>query len=240
MKLILATAAFALAASGAMAADLIVDEVGVVDVPAAAYDWSGVYIGANLGFGALSANQPYSDEYGYWYGTQYYGENDDVAGEGFSAGVGAGANAQFGTFVLGIEGDVNWSNLEASDNYNGYYQISTNWDWYATLRARAGVAIDSLLLYATAGVAAVNTTFGFCYEVGYCGDYEYDQTFTQTQFGVTAGIGAEIAVSEDVSFKGEVLYIGLPEETVLSPYYEDDANFTSSAVIARAGLNWHF
>lgn len=238
MKFILATAAMALMASTAMAADLIVEEVGVVDVPADAYDWSGLYIGVNAGFGALKADQPYGDYDGYWYGS-YYG-NDEVSGNGFSAGVGAGVNAQFGSFVLGLDGDINWTNIEASADDEGYYEIKSDWDWYATLRAKAGVAIDSLLLYATAGVAAVNTTYSFCYYAGDCGDYSYDESYTQTQFGLAAGVGAEVAVTEDISLKGEVLYIGLPTETVLSPYYEYDADFTTSAVVGRVGLNWHF
>lgn len=237
MKLILATAAVALMASTAMAADLIVEEAAVVDVPAAAYDWSGVYVGVNAGYGTLWSDQPLSENDPYWYGS-YYG-NHEISGSGFSAGVGAGANAQFGSFVLGIDGDINWTNLEASTDDGDNYHIGSSWDWYATLRAKAGVAIDSVLLYATAGVAAVNSTFGYCYYAD-CSDYDYDESYTQTQFGLVAGIGAEVAVTDDVSLKGEVLYIGLPEETVASPYYEYDANFTTSAVVGRVGLNWHF
>lgn len=238
MKLILATAALALMASTAMAADLIVEEEAVVDVPAAGYDWSGAYVGVTAGFGVLTADQPLSESDPYWYGT-YYG-NHEITGDGFSAGVGAGANAQFGSFVLGLDGDINWTNLEASADYEGeYYKISSQWDWYATLRAKAGIAIDSLLLYATAGVAAVNTTYSYCYYAD-CSDYSYDESYTQTQFGVVAGVGAEVAVSDDISLKGEVLYIGLPTETVASPYYEYDADFTTSAVVGRVGLNWHF
>jgi outer membrane immunogenic protein len=237
-------------ASTAMAADLIVEEAAVVDVPAAAFDWSGAYIGVNAGYGSLKANQPYADYYGYWYGTDYYGENDDVSGDGFSAGIGAGANAQFGNFVLGIDGDINWTNLEASDsddvNYapDVYYEIKSQWDWYATLRAKAGFAVDNALFYVTAGVAAVNATYSYCETPGYC-EEDYDSSFTNTIFGVAAGVGAEIAVADNVTVKGEVLYVGLPEQTYLTPYYEwdgseYDGNFTTSAVIGRVGLNWHF
>lgn len=241
MKLILATIALALTASTAMAADLVVSEEPAA-VEAAAFDWSGAYIGVNAGFGVLQANQPTADYDGYWYGS-YYG-NDDVSGDGFSLGVGAGANAQFGNFVLGVDGDINWTNLEASDNDGTYYEIKSSWDWYATLRAKAGLAVDNALFYVTAGVAAVNATYSYCETVGYCDEY-YDVSNTNTIFGWTAGVGAEVALADNVSLKGEVLYVGLPEQTYLTPYYEwdgseYDGNFTTSAVIGRVGLNWHF
>jgi outer membrane immunogenic protein len=241
VKFIIATAAMALMASTAMAADLIVEDEVVVDVPAAAYDWSGAYVGVNAGFAGLSADAP--GYYGVYYGDYYDGDGRLAPnGTGGLAGVGAGAQAQFGSFVLGIEGDIDWAWLDGSENYyEDYYESHASWNWLATLRARAGVAVDSLLLYGTVGVAAVNAEYGSCYYADCDPAYTpYDYTESVTQFGIVAGVGAEVMVTDNVSIKAEALYVGLPDETFYTPAGDYEATFSSSAVVARAGINLHF
>lgn len=221
----------------------------LVVAPATANDWSGVYVGMNVGPGVLLANQPYANQLGYFNGTDGNAGNDDVLGGGFSAGAGIGANAQFGNLVFGIDADFNLTSLKAvgtdhTEDYD-YYGIISDWDWYATIRAKAGVALDDVLIYATAGVAAVSANYNMCYYTDYCPDAPYDVLTNQTLYGLAAGAGAEIALAERVSLKGEVLYIAVPEVTTTTPGNildgtDYEAKFTSSAVVARLGVNIHF
>ena len=94
--------------------------------------------------------------------------------ERFPAGGTVGANLQFGAGVIGLEGDIMWSSLDVSEAgyYTGdYYVMHSDWDWLATLRARAGVAVDRALIYVTGGLAIVDRKNSFCYEDP-CGSYD--------------------------------------------------------------------
>lgn len=234
MRIILTAALLGLSAVGAaQAADLAVPPA----VATEAFDWSGFYLGATAGAGLLTASVP--AEYGYEYGS-YYG-NIDYSAAGGLLGIGASAKLQSGSFVYGIDADVSYSNLQADGStYPDYYYSSATWNWLATLRATAGLAVDKTLFYATAGVAAVGATYDICAYTG-CDDDYYDTHRDTTQVGLVVGAGVETAIADNLTFKGEVLYVGLPDY-VTDVDYDDyyTATLSSNAVLARAGLNWKF
>ena len=70
-----------------------------------------------------------------------------------------GYNWQQGSFVYGLEGD--WSWIGARTSYllpginGGGADLSSSFDlnWLATLRGRAGLALDATLVYVTGGAA---------------------------------------------------------------------------------------
>lgn len=94
--------------------------------PAAAFtNWSGFYIGGNLGYG--------------------WGSSDFDDPSGFMAGVQAGYNFQFNSpFVLGIEADFDLTGISA-----GGFSLDT----FGTVRGRAGFTFDRVMFYGTAGFA---------------------------------------------------------------------------------------
>ena len=96
-----AAAALSLAASSAFAADAVVAQDYAPAPAAAVYDWSGPYIGVQLGYGAGEA---YFDV-----GPGHEGVDLD----GFVAGAYAGWNFQNGNFVYGLETDFNYSDSVA-------------------------------------------------------------------------------------------------------------------------------
>lgn len=212
-------AVVALLSTSAMAADLIIDEPAAV-IPTSAFDWSGFYVGAHAGYGWGDVTvTPLDDGLG----------TSDASG--WLLGVQAGANAQFDTFVLGVEGDIAWSNISNADAIDtGPWEGAVDVDWLASLRGRAGVALDQVLLYATAGVAAAGVTYTDT-------DLAPDETGSATHFGWTAGVGAELAVAENVSVKAEYLYYSIAPET-----YDlgdpDDVSFDLHTV--KVGVNFHF
>lgn len=87
-------------------------------------DWTGAYVGVQLGYGDLDVSGGSADD-----------EN------GLLGGVHAGYDYDFGTFVLGVVGDYNFADTEVDGAS------------MARLRARAGTELGNGLLYATGGVA---------------------------------------------------------------------------------------
>lgn len=111
-------------------------------VAPAATDWSGPYIGANLGYG---------------WGTLTSGATGASAGTGgWSLGVQGGYNFNLSdVLVLGAEGDINWSDETGTPGGVGFRK---NWD--GSLRGRLGVDIDGIMPYAEAGIAFASGTIG--------------------------------------------------------------------------------
>lgn len=209
-------AAVALLSTSVMAADLIIDEPAAV-IPTSAFDWSGFYVGAHAGWATGSVLADPIDA------------PDETTATGWLLGVQAGANAQFDTFVLGVEGDIAWTNITNEDEILLPAYGLTDVNWLASLRGRAGVAFDQVLLYATAGIAGAGVTFN---------DLDAAEgSLDGTHFGWTAGIGAEVAITETISAKVEYLYydFGAVTYDLGDP---DDVSFNLHTI--KAGLNFHF
>jgi len=120
------------------------------------YNWSGFYVGGNLGAGF--ANSSWSDP--------ITGAHNTFDKNGFIGGGQAGANWQINTLVLGIEGDFDWTGLKGSGHDSLGNTINTNTQWTSTVTGRVGAAFDRLLVYGKGGVAfahdneSLNDIFG--------------------------------------------------------------------------------
>jgi outer membrane immunogenic protein len=202
MKSIFAAALLATVSSGAFAADAIVAAPEAPIVYDTAFTWSGVYVGLHAGhaWGDVSYAadpHPVTDP--------DPAETFDVSG--WLAGAQVGFNRQVGNFVFGIEGDISWANIEGEgsdvDPRPESESIpSFEVDWLSTIRGRAGVAIDRVLIYGTGGVAFAGVTGNISNLEG-AGDNRSDD---HVHTGWTLGAGAEFAVTNNVSIKGEYLY----------------------------------
>jgi len=185
--LVPAIALMGLAAAGpARAADLSVAPLYKAPpvVAAPAYNWSGFYLGLNGG----------------GWGTS----NLDSAGSfnvsGAVAGGTAGFNWQMGHAVLGLEGDVDWSNLKGTTTSAVCPAgCTTSNDWLATVRGRAGYAFDRFMPYVTGGLAVGDIKAS---TPGFAGA-------TQTNAGWTAGGGVELALTNNWTAKAEYLHVDL-------------------------------
>ena len=205
------------------AADLYVPEPElVVDAPAAPYDWTGFYVGVIVGYG-------WADKYAF-------DEEDDGSYqvEGWLAGIEAGANWQTDMFVLGIEGDVSWTDMQGDGLIDNDDPIATQINFLATLTARAGVAWEQALFYVEAGGAWVSEEHTLT-------DGGTSDTVSDDRVGGLLGIGLEYAVSENVSLKAEYNYIFLG-----SKEYEFDIDGGETIGIEqnlqtfKVGLNYRF
>jgi len=223
MKRAIATSVLlALFATGASAADLIIDEA--VAIPDSVFDWEGFYIGVHGGWlaGSGVVNIP-----------AYPAQPITVGTTGFLLGAHGGYNwAVAPSFILGLEGDVNWTNANGSTISNGgppgeLYQI--NQTWFASLRGRIGWTADNVLLYATAGLAATSLSTQY---VPLAGGVQ-----TAVVGGWTAGVGAELAFTEQVTGRIEYRYTDYNQASYvhLGPSTVD---YVTHAV--TAGLSLHF
>jgi outer membrane immunogenic protein len=181
------------------------------------YDWNGFYAGINGGGG---------------WGTS----RTDLGGRfGTSGGVvggTAGYNAQIGRWVLGLEGDIDWSNVSGSTTSLGCAAgCSVQNNWLGTARGRAGYAFGSWLPYVTGGLAVggVNAT-----AAGFNGQ-------TNTQLGWVAGAGVEYGIGGGWSAKLEYLRANLGRFDCglnCGGTAPDNVNFHDNLI--RGGINLHF
>ena len=221
MKRFVFAGALALAAGGqALAADLPPPmapppraPATYVPAPVPIFTWSGIYIGINGGYAFGTATVS--------------GGGGSISPNGFLIGGTLGGNYQFGNFVVGLEGDGDWSNL---DGTSGGAEVKST--WLATVRGRAGYAWDRVLFYGTAGGAFGNV------QAGANGGPALPAA---TQAGWTAGAGIEAAFAPNWTAKVEYLYVdfaGLSCSTRTGCGAGNTVTLTENLV--RAGINYKF
>lgn len=211
-------ACFLGAASPAFAADLPVPPpqgpATYVPAPVPVYNWQGFYIGINGGYGFGNSN----------WGPPVNSGNFKVDG-GLVGGT-LGANFQYGPWVFGIEGDVDWTDIRGSVTCAVTAICQTSNDWLATIRGRAGYAIDRVLIYGTAG-GAVGDIKSSVIGLG---------STDNTEFGWTAGAGLEFGITENVTAKVEYLFVDLQSSNNQVP----TGSVSLDTSLIRAGLNFKF
>ena len=155
-KSLLAAAASLTLISGAQAADII---------EPTAYDWTGPYVGLQGGYGwgenDVSVDGSEGEPTITIQRVEFHPLKDgSIDMDGFVGGLHAGYNWQSDSLVLGVEGDIEFADIDGDtdiihvDNDNeDEGDASQEIDWLGSLRLRAGFAFDRALLYATGGLA---------------------------------------------------------------------------------------
>jgi outer membrane immunogenic protein len=216
---------FALSAdTSALAADMPI-KAPPRAAPVASYDWSGFYVGAHVGWGwgrfgfrdpYIKLDQPVLFLPGLFVGVPL---ERHFNGNGFLGGLQAGVNAQFGSIVVGVEGDASWTDIDgtfrSTSGIPGVLTtsegVSAHLKWLATLRGRVGVAFDRFLVYGTGGVAfgGVDGAGDITLTIDQLGTLSAAASDQRTHVGWTAGGGVEGMVTSNVSAKLEYLYADL-------------------------------
>jgi opacity protein-like surface antigen len=172
------------------------------------YNWTGFYLGADGGYGrqrstgtlttAEAVLMPY-----------------DYSATGPFAGIFVGGNYQFNQFVLGLEGDWQWSNLTGSNQSlaplratgslpTGPFTVSTTTKDYGSIRGRLGVAFDRFLVFGTGGWATGNPSTAFALT----GAAPFVSRSGKSS-GWTAGAGVEYAITDAIFGRIEYRYSNL-------------------------------
>lgn len=242
-KLLLAGTASAFISSGASAADII---------EPSAYDWTGPYLGLQAGYGwgdnDVKPTQPdvsITDPVGRSAVGVFPEKDGSVDIDGFIGGLHAGYNWQMDSLVLGVEGDIEYADLDgdtdivAGANDIKVGEASQEIDWLGSLRLRGGFAFDRALLYVTGGLAVGGVDAKGSIDNSLVPE---SKSSSDTEWGWTLGGGLEYALSDALSARVEYRYTDLGDTDV-----EFDGNgnvdkleFENTFHAVRAGLSWHF
>jgi outer membrane immunogenic protein len=189
--------------------------------------------------------------------------------KGFTGGGYAGCDYQFGTWVVGVEGD--WSAMNKAGqsfppspvpltaagvtpaftlNSTAVFQTTEN--WLATARGRLGYAIDSWLLFVTGGAAWAkieSNEWNILTTPAVNGTLQSD-----TRTGWVIGVGTEYApptLKGHWIIRSEYLYVSIPSYTTFTPgsiagvttfccTATNVSNGRLTNIIARVGLAYKF
>lgn len=207
---------------------------------AATASWTGPYVGINAGYG-LGATSIDDQDCNISCSSQHFTPS------GFTIGGGAGYNYQLGSAVIGVEGDYNYihAKTHVTSDWPSIYDINTK--SYGTIRARAGLAMDRTLVYATAGLGIVNQDVTALEPNSNPAlTPRYGFTRNATDVGLAAGVGAEYQESAHLRLKLEYLYVGLPAKTGIQDQYTCTTHtycnygVKSDINLVRVGLNYAF
>jgi outer membrane immunogenic protein len=231
-RFLFACAISALACSAAEAAD--------IEAPAA-FDWTGFYIGGHLGYGDPSFDGIYDSgeiDAGNPEDATYA---DDIDADGILGGAQAGYNIHTDSIVVGVEADISFTDFSGdAEDADGFDKIKADVDFLASARLRLGFALDTLLIYATGGVAYADGEFKIS-----DADLALEKaSYDIDDFGYVVGGGLEWAALENVSLRIEGLYYGFGDEQDISDATSDadegDSLELEDVFVVRGGVNWLF
>ena len=236
-RLALAVALGVSAASAALAADMA--QPALIPAPPP-YNWSGFYIGGNLGAAWTGGN--FSDPAGNAFG-------GGTSTTQFVGGGQVGANYEFwGGAVVGVEADFDWlpntnnTGNTIVDSFGNTDSLTANNRWLTTLTGRLGYAFDRVLVYAKGGSAWVGSSTPTVTING----IPFSTTIN-SNWGWTAGAGVEWAFAGTWSVRAEYDYIGLNSQNFTVPATAPGAIagdvFTGNdrrVQLLTAGINYKF
>ncbi len=198
-KFLVAAFVVAVSTASASAADLEARPYTRVPTVYAGYDWSGFYIGGNVGE-ALSRN--------CWSNTVFLGVATVPSfAEGCSNAAGATLGGQIGyrwqsiSWVFGLEAQGNWADLSASNPsplLGGITSNASKIDAIGLFTGQVGYsgAWENSLIYVKGGAAVTNDKYnGFVTATNSVFD-----TARETRWGAVAGIGGEYGFAPNWSF----------------------------------------
>ncbi len=237
------------------------------------FTWTGFYIGANAGgiwsSGSRNATlfAPAADAWLSGYFPGGIGNNQS----GFIGGGQAGYNWQTGAFVLGVETDFDGTSLSKNFNYTSVpfagagvptgllgdslnVNAKASLDWLGTTRGRVGWVVtpdNRLMVYGTGGFAYAGGSSHFNIYDATSGLY-WTGNPSSTRTGWTLGAGVEYAFTNNITIRGEYLYVNLGNQYINTvgnaavlgafganaPYAT--AKISYDASIVRAGINYKF
>ena len=241
------------------------------------FTWTGFYVGVNAGGVWGSSGNRSSTIYanGFPFLSADWPNGGTGSGNtGFIGGGQAGYNFQSGAAVFGVETDFDGTSLGKSTNYtsspfggigvpaallgdNLYVHAKASLNWLGTTRARIGFVAtpdNRLMIYGTGGVAYGGGSSNFSVYDRVANLY-WSGNPSSTKVGWTIGAGAEYAVTNNITIKGEYLYADLGSRNMTAsgnantvtffnaaglavPYATAHVNYNAS--IFRAGINYKF
>jgi outer membrane immunogenic protein len=247
-----------LAAQAAVAADLLTK---ASLTPAAAYNWTGWYVGGNIGYGWSTLPDPnlsYVDPGALVGFGNYFAAGGDVSPNLKPRGVIGGGQIGFNWtltahWVAGLIADFQGSGVRAAatntitppasvttDQSNGEHM-----DWFGTVRAKVGFAQNNWLFYGSAGWAYGNVTTSGSF-VASAVPLNFSGSSSVTKVGWAAGTGLDYSLTSKWIIGVEYLYVDLgtvsytETDSIDAPGTSVTINNRAVAQFVRASLNYKF
>ena len=214
--------------------------------------FGGAYIGGNVGWCTL--NNRLTDRDGVHTNDEGAAADITHVQDGVTLGGSVSYNIQKCAAVFGVVADLSWADINSSRGYvnltpgqAGPDRIQHHLDWYGSVRTRAGLAIDSLFLYTTGGIAFANAETRYQSQLNFNNQPVVGKLSNDGwRFGWVAGVGTEYAISDKISLTSEALYydFGTKAGTVAStagggnPSQGFSFDDNRTMWVARMGVNF--
>jgi len=233
------------------------------------FTWSGFYIGTHSG-GIFTDNRIRTRG-------NAAGNRDNIARDrrpaeisteeaDYFSGVQAGYNVQFGSFVVGVEADISYADVESFEGVRGaggnLSFFRQDLDFFGTVRGRVGIAFENVLVYGTGGLAGADVTNRVAFLRDTDQAFQFRGRRDETVYGYAVGGGVEFLLppslsrfafigtllgASDVTVKAEYLYFDLGDETDVGVRAVPGvgrgsytSNFETTGHIGRIGFNYKF
>jgi high affinity Mn2+ porin len=214
---------------------VLADPAFAADLPlkspalSAVYDWTGFYAGGHFGYGAGSLGPDTNT-------LPLQGVFLPHSVMGLMGGYQLGYNRELANHVvLGFEADASFPGFvdQAALGRMPPAPYNTSIDYLGTARGRIGYAFGRWMPYVTGGFAWGHPEISLNDGSG--------AVIRHYQFGWTAGLGLEFAVSGNWSAKLEYDYVSLSNQTYdLTGFGLPNVNVDPNIHLAKLGLNYHF
>jgi outer membrane immunogenic protein len=151
------------------------------------------------------------------------------------AGAQGGYNWQRNCSLFGVTADWSWTGMKVSE-FSGdgdavtqdTFAVESKMRGVGTLRTKAGVVVDNVLLYATGGLAFANFKRSWTFfQDGPVTTGVFSSS--KTKLGLVGGIGAEWAWTPNWSVSSEVLYM---------QFEKDRTTVVGNGIIGNAGVGY--
>jgi len=197
------------------------------------FDWSGGYVGTELGYAAGSSDWSAAPAIGPGLRGSIglaHGYDPSTGDGSYFCGLVAGYSYVLPSRLLvGVEGDISFPNsISGSQTVSSAITGSANYDdtvlLLATARGRIGYAFDRWLVYGTGGFALSRDQLDRTQLSG-AGAGSTDAEFL-TRLGMTAGAGMEVGLTPKLSAKLEYRFYDFPSGGIFFPpvaqHYDSD------------------
>jgi outer membrane immunogenic protein len=198
--------------------------------------WNGPYVGFNLGHGwaevdgSVTVLDPGGNPI---FGPDSY----SIDADGMFGGLQVGFNRRIGNFFFGLEGDLQTAGISGSSSASGggfTFVASASVDWFATARVRGGFASDTMLVYATGGLALAGVDFDATFKTG---NTSVHLSNDETHFGFVLGAGLEVALRSNWSLKLEYQYLNFGSHSANGAYAFTNTRVVDCWDVVTTGTN---
>lgn len=236
--------------SAAIAADMPVKARPMT--PAAAWSWTGFYLGAEAGYGWGQSGLVVTDPPGTAFNV---GDTINSASlKGPLGGFVAGADYQFGQWLAGLKGGYSWADISGGSKTQStafpalHVTFDQKIEWVATFVGRVGyLPSPDWLVYATAGGAWAGSKRAGSFVVTATNAVTATSRGNETLAGWTVGVGTEYRLNQRWSVVLEYNYLDFGTSSVTNLILTgpttgtiNKRNMSTDLHLMKAGLNWRF